>query len=72
MQHDRSTAPLDPTGKEVLKAALIDGMAQTDDAIRLTLEALADVDSAQVLTHQAVQAWAASLGTNAPLPLPQA
>ncbi len=34
---------------------------------RLTLEALADVDAGNVINHQAVQAWANSLNTEAPL-----
>jgi predicted transcriptional regulator len=32
----------------------------------LTQEALADVDSGRLLDHQAVQAWADSLGTKKP------
>jgi predicted transcriptional regulator len=31
---------------------------------------LADVDHGQVIDHQAVQAWAASLSTDKPLPVP--
>ncbi|TPK95271.1 ribbon-helix-helix protein, CopG family [Mesorhizobium sp. B2-4-12] len=38
---------------------------------RLTLEALADVDAGRVIDHQAVQAWAESLGTEKPLPVPR-
>jgi predicted transcriptional regulator len=37
---------------------------------RLTLEALADVDAGDVIAHEAVQAWADSLGTKNPLPKP--
>ncbi len=37
---------------------------------RLTLEALADVDAVNVIDNQAVQAWANSLNTEAPLPVP--
>ncbi|MFM8899990.1 MAG: CopG family transcriptional regulator [Burkholderiales bacterium] len=44
---------------------------QEEERRRLTLEALADVDAHQVIDHQAVQAWAASLSTDAPLNLPQ-
>ena len=33
---------------------------------RMTLEALDDVDAGRVTEHQAVQAWAASLGTDKP------
>jgi predicted transcriptional regulator len=38
---------------------------------RLTLEALADVDAGRVIDHQAVQAWAGSLDTDTPLPVPR-
>ena len=37
---------------------------------RLTLDALADVNDGHVIDHQAVQAWATSLGTDRPLPAP--
>ncbi len=37
---------------------------------RLTREALADVDTGCVIEHQAVLAWAESLGTESPLPKP--
>ena len=38
----------------------------------MTLEALADVDAGRVIDHQAIQAWADSLGTDTPLPPPSA
>jgi len=34
------------------------------------LHALADVDGGNVIDHQAVQAWADSLDTASPLPVP--
>jgi predicted transcriptional regulator len=37
----------------------------------LTKEALADVDAGRVIDHHAVQAWAASLDTDKPLPVPR-
>jgi predicted transcriptional regulator len=37
---------------------------------RMTLEALEDVDTARIIDHQAMQAWADSLGTDKPLPPP--
>ncbi|EHI6404853.1 CopG family transcriptional regulator, partial [Escherichia coli] len=36
-----------------------------------TLEALDDVTSRHVIDHQAVQAWADSLSTDNPLPVPR-
>lgn len=41
---------------------------QDEERIRRTREALADVDAGLVIEHQAVQAWADSLSTEAPLP----
>ncbi len=41
-----------------------------EERSRLTYEALADVNTGQVINHQAVQAWADSLSTAKPLPLP--
>jgi hypothetical protein len=37
---------------------------------RMTLEALADVDVGHVIDHQAIEAWAESLGSGKPLPPP--
>lgn len=39
---------------------------QEEERSRLTREALADVDTGRVIDHQAVQAWAESLGTDTP------
>jgi predicted transcriptional regulator len=38
----------------------------------MTLEAMEDVDAGRVIDHQAMQAWADSLGTDTPLPPPSA
>lgn len=55
----------------VMKQALSAWIAQEEERDRLTIEALADVDAGQVIDHQAVQAWADSLGTGDPLPVPR-
>jgi predicted transcriptional regulator len=55
----------------IMKQALTAWVDQEEERRRLTLEALADVDAGRVIDHQAVQAWAASLGTESALPLPQ-
>jgi predicted transcriptional regulator len=44
---------------------------QEEERSRLTREALADVDAGRVVDHQAVQAWAESLSTESPLPVPR-
>jgi predicted transcriptional regulator len=55
----------------VVKQALSAWVEQEEERHRLTLEALADVDAGRVIDHQAVQAWADSLGTDKPLPPPR-
>lgn len=55
----------------IIKQALSAWYAQEEERSRLTREALVDVDTGQVIEHQAVQAWADSLGTDTPLPMPR-
>jgi predicted transcriptional regulator len=43
---------------------------QEEEWHRQTLEGLADIDDGKVVEHQCVQAWADSLDTDTPLPLP--
>ncbi len=47
----------------IVKQALSAWIAQEEERRALTLEALDDVDHGRVIDHQAVQAWADSLGT---------
>ena len=54
----------------IIKQALAAFIDQEEERRRLTLEALADVDAGRLLGHQAVQAWADSLESEQPLPLP--
>jgi predicted transcriptional regulator len=44
---------------------------QEEERYRMTLEAIDDVDKGHVIDHQAVQAWADSLDTDNPLPVPR-
>lgn len=37
---------------------------------KMILEGLADVEAGRLVSHEAMSAWARSLGTNNPLPLP--
>lgn len=55
----------------IVKQALSSWIAQEEERDRLTREALADVDARRVTDHHAVQAWAESLNTDEPLPLPR-
>lgn len=54
----------------IVKEALASWVAQEEERIQWTLDALADVDAARVVDHEAVRAWAASLGDETPLPVP--
>jgi predicted transcriptional regulator len=55
----------------IMKQALSAWLEQEEERERLTREALADVDASRVIDHQAVQAWADSLSTDEPLPVPR-
>lgn len=67
---DQLAARLDRSRDWIVKQALSAWIDQEEERSRLTREALADVDAGRVIAHQAVQAWADSLGTDRPLPLP--
>jgi predicted transcriptional regulator len=54
----------------VMKQALAAWVEQEEERHQMTLEALEDVDAGRVIDHQAVQAWAASLGSDKPLSKP--
>lgn len=68
---DQIAARLERSRGWIMKQALSAWIAQEEELDRLTQEALADVDAGQVIDHQAVQAWADSLGTDKPLPVPR-
>ncbi|MCE1186485.1 MAG: CopG family ribbon-helix-helix protein [Zoogloea sp.] len=68
---DQMAARLERSRGWIMKQALSAWIAQEEERDRLTQEALADVDAGHVIDHQAVQAWAESLGTDQPLPLPR-
>ncbi len=62
---------LDRSRGWIVKQALSAWIAQEEERDRLTHEALADVEAGEVVDHQAVLAWAESLATDDPLPLPR-
>jgi len=68
---DEIAARLERSRGWVVKQALAAWIDLEDERMRLTMEALADVDAGSVIDHQAVQAWAASLGTEKLLPVPR-
>jgi predicted transcriptional regulator len=68
---DRMATRLERSRGWIVKQALSAWIAQEEERSRLTREALADVDAGRVISHQSVQAWAASLDTDQPLPVPR-
>jgi predicted transcriptional regulator len=57
--------------ESIVSEALSTWMELEGERHRLTLEGLADVDAGRLVDHEAIPAWAESLGTAHPLPLPQ-
>lgn len=70
-QVDQIAARLERSRGWIVKQALSAWVGQEEERRRLTLEALADVDAGDIIDHQDVRTWADSLGTEAPLPVPQ-
>lgn len=68
---DQMAARFDRSRGWIMKQALSAWIDQEEERSRLTLEALADVDTGRILDHQAVQAWADSLSAATPLPVPR-
>lgn len=67
---DEMAARLERSRGWIVKQALAAWIAQEEERRRMTLEALADVDAGRVVDHETVQAWADSLDTDNPLPVP--
>lgn len=67
---DQLASRLERSRGWIVKQALSAWIDQEEERSRLTREAMTDVDAGQVIDHQAVQAWADSLGTANPLPAP--
>lgn len=67
---DQLAACLERSRGWIIKQALTAWIDQEEERDRLTRKALADVDAGHVIDHQAVQAWADSLSTDKPLPVP--
>ena len=51
--------------------ALAAWLEQEEERRRLTLAALVDVEQQNVIDHESVEAWAASLDSDDPLPVPR-
>ena len=68
---DQIAARLERSRGWIMKQALSAWIEQEEERTRLTREALADVDAGHVIDHKAVQAWADSLSSDEPLPVPR-
>jgi predicted transcriptional regulator len=68
---DQVAARLERSRGWIVKQALSAWIDQEEERSRLTRDALEDVDAGCVIDHQAVQAWADSLSTANPLPVPR-
>jgi predicted transcriptional regulator len=68
---DQLAARLERSRGWIVKQALSAWIETEEERHRLTLEALAEVDSGHLIDHQAVQAWADSLDNKKPLPPPR-
>lgn len=68
---DQLAARLERSRGWIVKQALSTWIDQEEERSRLTREALSDVDAGCVITHQTLQAWADSLNTDNPLPVPR-
>jgi predicted transcriptional regulator len=67
---DELAARLERPRGWIVKQALAAWVDQEEERRRLTLEAFEDVNAGRLIDQSAVQAWADSLGTDKPLPLP--
>jgi predicted transcriptional regulator len=68
---DQIAARIERSRGWIVKQALSDWVDQEEDRRRMTLEGMTDVEAGQVIDHQSVQAWAESLSTDKPLPMPR-
>ncbi|WP_415773222.1 CopG family ribbon-helix-helix protein [Pseudomonas sp. LB3P38] len=68
---DQMAAKMERSRGWIVKQALADWVDLEEERSRLTREAMADVDAGRVIDHQSVQAWAESLSTENPLPVPR-
>jgi predicted transcriptional regulator len=68
---DQIAARLERSRGWIMKQALSAWIELEEERGRLTREALTDVDAGRVIDHQAIQAWADSLDSDAPLPVPR-
>lgn len=67
---DAAAERLDRPRAWIVKQALAAWLDREERRHQMILEGLADIDAGRTVDHEAVRAWAASLGTANPKPLP--
>ncbi|CAI1104903.1 CopG family ribbon-helix-helix protein [Serratia ficaria] len=68
---DEMAAKLERSRGWIVKQALTAWLDQEEERRRLTLAALTDVEQQNVIDHESLEAWAASLSSDKPLPVPR-
>jgi len=68
---DKIAARMERSRGWIMKQALLDWVDQEEERRRMTLEGMTDVEAGQIIDHKSVQAWAESLSTDKPLPMPR-
>jgi predicted transcriptional regulator len=68
---DEMAVKLERSRGWIVKQALAAWLDQEEERRRLTLEALADVEQQNIIDHESVEVWAASLDSEKPLPVPR-
>jgi predicted transcriptional regulator len=69
-QVDKYAKSMDRSRGWIVKQALADWIAWEEEKLRMTHEALDEVDRGEVVDDDAVAAWIESLDTDNPLPVP--
>ena len=68
---DKLAAQLDRPRAWIVKQALAAWVSEEEERHRLTMEGMADVTAGRMVDQADVEAWADSLATGSPLPIPQ-
>jgi len=68
---DQIAARMERSRGWIMKQALSAWVNQEEERRRMTLDAMADVEAGNFIDHQSVQAWAESLSSDKPLPIPR-
>ncbi|ATQ42069.1 CopG family ribbon-helix-helix protein [Caulobacter mirabilis] len=68
---DAAAERLDRPRAWIVKQALKTWLIEEERRHQLILEGLADIDAGRTVSHEDMQAWAASLGSDNPKPRPR-